>query len=101
MIKLTILIIVGAVAGVAWLRTQYAVGKNKRAAGKLIDGLKNGSLNIDSFEESLNMNIRTRQLPDGTDLSAFHRNLPGLTNTKLGAKFTVNYASSSGNKGIV
>jgi len=101
MIKLTILIIVGAVAGVAWLRTQYAVGKNKRAAGKLIDGLKNGSLNIDSFEESLNMTIRTRQLPDGTDLSAFHRNLPGLTNTKLGAKFTVNYASSSGNKGIV
>lgn len=101
MIKLTVAIIVLAVAGVAWLRTQWAVDKNKRAAGKLIDGLKNGSLTIESFEESLDMLMRTRQLPDGTSLSVFMTNLPVLTNTKLGKKFTVKYASSSGNKGIV
>jgi hypothetical protein len=101
MIKLTIGIIVLAVAGVAWLRTQWAVDKNKRAADKLIDGLKNGSMTIESFEESLDMLIKTRQLPDDKNLSVFLRNLPGLTNKKLDPKFTVKYALSSGNKGIV
>jgi hypothetical protein len=101
MIKLTIAVIVLAVAGVAWMRTQWAVGKNKRAAGKLIEGLKNGSLTIESFAESLDMVMRTRQLPDGADISVFMRNLLALTNKKLREKFTVQYALSRGNKGIV
>jgi hypothetical protein len=101
MIKLTLAIIVLAVTGVAWLRTHWAVDKNKRAAGKLIDGLKNGNLTVESFEGSLDMAIRTRKLPDGADLSVFMGNLPTLTGKKIGEKFTVKYALSDGNKGIV
>ncbi|MEI9912115.1 MAG: hypothetical protein WDO71_22155 [Bacteroidota bacterium] len=102
MIKLAIGAVIVVVAGVAWLRTQWAMDKNKRAAHKLIEGLKSGALTVASFEESLGMLIRVRQLPENIHIASFSHKLTELTNTKLLEKFTVHYVTiNDNNKGIV
>ena len=87
MIKLVIGVIILIVAGVAWLRMQWAIDKNKRAAGKIVDGLKNGTYSVESFEESLNMQIRTRPLPAGVNMNSIQQSVAALANTKLKNKF--------------
>ena len=102
MIKLIVGAIVLGAAGVAWLRMQWAVDKNKRAAGKIIEGLKSGTLSVESFEESLGMNIKSRQLPAEVSVAAFQEKLIALTNIKLCEKFKIQYvAFDQNNNGIV
>lgn len=100
--KLVITILLLCGGAVMWLRMQWAIDKNKRAANKIVNGLKDGTYSVESFEESLAMTIRTKKLPATIDITAFQRHLEALTGTKLREKFTVQYATMNGNhKGIV
>lgn len=102
MIKITIVILTLLIGGIAWLRMQWAVDKNKRMAAKIIDGLKNGTYTPEALEESLGMLVRNRPLPDGTDIHSFQRNLSALTNGKLRGNFKVQYAEMNPQlKGVV
>ena len=102
MIKLAIAAVVLIAGGVAWLRMQWAVEKNKKTAGKIIDGLKNGTYDAGSFEESLGMTIRKKQLTEDFDQRLFSQRISELTNNKLLDKFKIDYAVVESNgRGIV
>lgn len=99
----SVIIIIGLlVAAVAWLRMQWAVGRNKRVAGKIVDRLKDGTYAPESLAESLPMLIRTRPLPENANLQVVRQNMAGLTNNRLRDKFKVQYATMNpDNKGVV
>lgn len=94
MIKLTIALIVLIGAGIAWLRMQWAVGQNKKESDRLINGLKDGSFTVDSFDESLGFVIQSKALPEGMDKATFFNKLPALTNTRMKNRFPVQYATT-------
>lgn len=102
MLKAIIIIIGLVIAAVAWMRMQWAVGRNKRVAGKIVDKLKDGTYAPESLAESLSMLIRTRPLPENANHQVIRQNMTGLTNNRLRDKFKVQYATmDAGNKGVV
>jgi hypothetical protein len=102
MIKIIIGAVILGAAGIGWLRMQWAVSKNKKVAGSIIDGLKSGSFTVESFEESLGMLIRSKQITNGFSASSFKENAEKLANKKLREKFIVQYATMNPDyKGVV
>jgi hypothetical protein len=102
MIKLIVgaVLLIGAI--ITWLRMQWAIGKNKREANKIVEQLKNGNYTPEMLEESLGFLVKSKPMPAGADIAAFQRNLSQLTNGKLRGKFKVQYAEmNQQQKGIV
>ncbi len=102
MIKLTIAIIIAAIAGLAWLRTIWAKKKNRNVSKKIVGDLKSGKHNVESYADSLDMTICSRPLPEEVNLVAAKQYFNSLGGKKVLNKFDIAHGEMNENRnGIV
>jgi len=102
MIKLTFIIITAAIAGIIWLRTIWARQKNRNASKKIVEDLKSGKHDIESYAESLDIFICSKSFQSDFDTAVTKKYLNSLAEKKLLEKYFILHGDFNGNKnGIV
>lgn len=90
------------VVGVLWLRMQWGRSKNKNQSRKIIDDLKSGKHDIESYSEALSILIFSKPVQQKIDDQKIRQYLQSLNGKKTNHKFTIEYGDlNENNKGIV
>jgi hypothetical protein len=97
MIKLIIGIIIFLAAGITWLRVQWGRSKNKNTSKKIVEDLKSGKYEIESYAEALSIMICSKPISQQIDISGIKKYLDSLSSKKLSDKYMIEFGDMNVN----
>ena len=87
---------------IVWIRMQWGRSKNKNQSKKIVDDLKSGKHDIESYAEALSIMIFSKPVQQEIEGQKLKHYLQSLSGKKTLNKFTVEYGDMNENKkGIV